>query len=106
MELQALLGLMHMIGGDYVPPSGILLIINTIALFTRHLCTIVTLILGLLPPYSMSLYCLGKNPGIHSIGICGVVRCIIAKAALLVVREDIWKAAGSRQLCVVQVAGQ
>ena len=34
-----------------------------------------------------------------------MVRSIIAKAALSVVREDILKAAGSRQLCAGQIAG-
>ena len=46
-----------------------------------------------------------KNPGVRPIGICEVVRCIIAKAALSVVREEILKAAGSRQLCAGQIAG-
>ena len=51
------------------------------------------------------LIVLDKNPGIHPISICEVVRCIIAKAALSVVREDILKAVGFRQFCASHIAG-
>ena len=52
-----------------------------------------------------SLIALDKSPGVRPIGICEVVRRIIAKAALCIVRYDILIAAGPHQLCAGQLAG-
>ena len=45
---------------------------------------------------------LDKNPGVRPIGICEVIRCIIGKAVLGVIGDDIRQATG----CVQQCAGQ
>ena len=67
-------------------------------------CVLVTLILGCCPLIACCLVDLNKNPGICPISICEMVRCIIAKAVLSVVTENILKAAGSEQLCASQIA--
>jgi len=83
---------------------------SAIALFARCLCTSY-LSPGLL---SSSLACclitLDKQPGVHPIGICEVVRRevvrrIVAKAALSLIHTDIQASGGSFQLCAGQVAG-
>ena len=51
------------------------------------------------------LIALDKNPGVRPIGICEVVRRIIAKAILSITRVDIEDAAGSFQLCAGQKSG-
>ena len=60
---------------------------------------------GLSALLSCRLIALDKNPGVRPIGICEVVRRIIAKAVLSVVRADIIDAAGSLQLSAGQIAG-
>ena len=54
---------------------------------------------------SCRLIALEKDPGVRPIGICEVVRRIIAKAILSVTSGDIQEAAGSIQLCAGQKAG-
>ena len=51
------------------------------------------------------LIALDKNPGVRPIGVCEVVRRIVAKAILSIIREDIKLVAGPLQLCAGQVAG-
>ena len=48
---------------------------------------------------------LDKSPGVWPIGVCEVVRRIVAKAAFCVIRDDIQAAAGPHQLCAGQIAG-
>ena len=48
---------------------------------------------------------LPKNPGVQPIGICEVVRLIVAKAVISITRLDILEAVGSCQLCAGHIAG-
>ena len=74
-----------------------------IALFARILCTI-HLSPDILSPFlACRLIALDKSPGVHPIGVCEVVRCIVAKAVLCVIRDDIQIAAGPHQLCAGQI---
>jgi len=78
---------------------------SAIALFARRLCTSY-LSPGLLSSFlACRLIALDKQPGVRPIGICEVVRRIVAKAALSVIRTDIQASAGSFQLCAGQMAG-
>ena len=60
---------------------------------------------GWLARLSCRLVALDKNPGVRPIGICEVVRRIVAKAILSVTNGDIQDAAGSLQLCAGQKSG-
>jgi len=50
---------------------------------------------GLAPLMACCLVALDKQPGVRPIGICEVVRRIVAKAVFFVTRGDIEDAAGS-----------
>ena len=78
---------------------------QSLALLTRKLCTVFVDPDGLAPLMSCRLIALNKNPGVRPIGICEVVRRIVAKAILSVTTGDIQQAAGSLQLCAGQKAG-
>ena len=78
---------------------------HSLALLTRRLCTVFVDPEGLAPLMSCRLIALDKNPGVRPIGICEVVRRIIAKAILSVTSGDIQDAAGSLQLCAGQRSG-
>ena len=78
---------------------------QSLALLTRKLCTVLVDPDGLAPLMSCRLIALNKNPGVRPIGICEVVRRIVAKAILSVTTGDIQQAAGSLQLCAGQKAG-
>ena len=78
---------------------------HSLALITRRLCTVFVDPEGLAPLMSCRLIALDKNPGVRPIGICEVVRRIIAKAILSVTSGDIQDAAGSLQLCAGQRSG-
>ena len=78
---------------------------HSLALLTRRLCRDFVDPEGLSPLMSCRLIALDKNPGVRPIGICEVVRRIIAKAILSVTNGDIQDAAGSLQLCAGQKAG-
>ena len=78
---------------------------QSLALLTRKLCTVLVDPDGLAPLMSCRLIALNKNPGVRPIGICEVVRRIVAKAILYVTTGDIQQAAGSLQLCAGQKAG-
>ena len=76
-----------------------------IALFARRLCT-TYLSPDILSPFLVCcLIALDKSPGVRPIGVCEVVRRIVAKAVLCVIQDDIQIAAGPHQLCAGQVAG-
>jgi len=73
--------------------------------FARRLCT-AFLSPQLLSPFVMCrLIALDKNPGVRPIGVCEVMRRIVAKAVLFILRDDIQEAAGARQLCAGQLSG-
>ena len=78
---------------------------GAIALFARWLCTTFISSNILSPFLGCWLIALDKSPGVWPVGVCEVVRCIVAKAALNVTRDDIQAAAGTHQLCVGQIAG-
>ena len=46
-----------------------------------------------------------KCPGVHPIGVGETPRWIIGKAIMMVIKADIWEAAGALQLCAGQEAG-
>ena len=60
---------------------------------------------GLAPFLSCRLIALNKNPGVRPIGVCGVIRRIIAKAILKVVRGSVEEACGLTQKCSGLPAG-
>ena len=60
---------------------------------------------GFAPFLACRLVALDKCPGVHSIGIGDTARCIVAKAVLAIIREDILDTAGTVQLCAGQIAG-
>ena len=76
-----------------------------IALFARRLCTTYLSPDILAPFFACRLIALDKSPGVRPIGVCEVVRQIVAKAALYIVQDDILIAAGPHQLCAGQIAG-
>ena len=53
----------------------------------------------LVPFLSCRLIALNKNPGVRPIGVCEVVRCIVTKAILRVVGNDVEEACGYMQKC-------
>ena len=78
---------------------------QVLALLTKCLCTTYIDPQRLSPLLACRLIALDKCPGVRPIGICEIVRRIIAKAVLFVTKGDIQEAAGSRQLCAGQIAG-
>ena len=78
---------------------------HSLALLSRRLCTVLVDPEGLAPLMSCRLIALDKSPGVRPIGICEVVRRIIAKAILSITSGDIQDAAGSLQLCAGQKSG-
>ena len=46
-----------------------------------------------------------KSPGVRPIGICDIIRCIIARSVLSITRLDLLEASGFLQLCTGQIAG-
>ena len=78
---------------------------HSLALVARRLCSSFVDPDSLHPLLACRLITLDKNPGVRPIGICEVVRRILAKAALSVIRGDIMDAAGPLQLCAGQPAG-
>ena len=51
------------------------------------------------------LIALDKNPGVRPIGVCEVMRRIVAKAVLVILQDDIQEAAGSHQPCAGKLSG-
>ena len=78
---------------------------SAIASFARRLCT-AFLSPDILSPFlACRLIALDKSPGVLPIGVCEVVRRIVAKAALYIIPDDTQVAAGPHQLCAGQIAG-
>ena len=78
---------------------------HSLALLTRRLCKEFVDPDGIAALMACRLIALDKKPGVCPIGICEVVRRIIAKAILSITRGDIQDAAGSVQLCAGQKCG-
>ena len=78
---------------------------HALALVARRLCTSLIDPELLQPLLACRLIALDKNPGVRPIGICEVIRRILAKAALSVIKNDIIDAAGPLQLCAGQPSG-
>ena len=78
---------------------------EAIAAVARRLCT------SLVDPKALRgftcsrLIALDKQPGVRPVGIGEVSRRIIGKAVLSVIKDDILRVAGVKQLCVGQQAG-
>jgi len=79
---------------------------DTLSAVVRKLCTTFMDPGGLSAFVSCRLIALDKCPGVRPIGVGETVRRIIAKAVLSVLKEDIWEAAGSSQLCAGQLSGR
>ena len=78
---------------------------NAIAAVARRLCTTMVDPKALRGFTCSRLIALDKQPGVRPIGIGDVSRRVIGKAILSVIKEDIMRVAGVRQLCVGQQAG-
>ena len=68
---------------------------NSLALLTRHICSEFVDPDGLAALLSCRLIALDKDPGVRPIGVCEVVRRIMAKAILKITGGDVQDAAGS-----------
>ena len=60
-----------------------------ISLFAKRICATYVSPEILSPFVACRLIALDKNPGVRPIGVCEVVRRIVAKAILSIIREDI-----------------
>ena len=80
---------------------------DALSAVARRLCATFVDPAGLSAFVSCHLIALDKCPGVRPIGVGETVpnRCIIAKAVLSVIKEDIREAAGSSQLCTGQLSG-
>ena len=78
---------------------------HALSLVVRRLCSSYVDPACLRPFLACRLIALDKNPGVRPIGICEVVRRILAKAALSIISGDIMEVAGPLQLCAGQSAG-
>ena len=78
---------------------------NTLAATARRLCTTPVDPVSVAALVSCRLLALDKNPGVQPIGVGETPRRIIAKAILMVIRDDILEVAGTQQLCAGQSAG-
>ena len=72
---------------------------DVLSAVVRKLCTTLVDPAGLSAFVSCRLIALDKCPGVRPSGVGETVWCIIAKALLSVLKEDIQEAAGSSQLC-------
>jgi len=71
---------------------------------TVHLCTVLVDPQGLAPFTACRLIAVNKNPGVQPIGICETVRCLVSKAILRVIKDDVQQATGAVQLYAGQIA--
>ena len=85
--------------------SASMALCHSLALTAKRLCTEFIDPSITAPLTACCLIALDKNPGMRPIGIGDTARRIIAKAILIIIRQDILEAAGSLQLCVGQISG-
>ena len=78
---------------------------DAIAAVGRRLCSTYVDPVGLKAFTACRLIALDKQPGVRPIGIGEVSRRIVGKAILSIVKDDILKTAGVKQLCVGQQSG-
>ena len=78
---------------------------HSLALTAKRICTKLIDPGCIAPLLACCLIALNKNPGVCPIGVGEIPRCIMAKAILHVVKQDIQEAAGSIQSCSGQIAG-
>ena len=78
---------------------------NAVAEVARHLVTNHVDPKGLMPILNNCLILLYKNPGVRSMGIGEILRCIIGKSLMSVLKDDITRAAGVSQLSAGQPSG-
>ena len=101
------LGLMLMDGGGSAPPFMQLrmnLVVQLLCLSDGYVCTTFISPDIFSPFLGCQLIALYKSPGFRPIGVCEVLQCIVAKATLYVIQDDIPAAAGPHQLCAGQIA--
>ena len=78
---------------------------STIARMTRHLCNEYVDPEGVSCLLACRLIALDKSPGVRPIGVCEVLRRIMAKAALQVTSDYIFEVTGPLQLCTGHISG-
>ena len=78
---------------------------NALAATARRMCTTLVDPKSIAALLSCQLLALDKNHGVRPVGVGETPRRIIAKAILLVVKNDILETAGTQQLCARQTAG-
>lgn len=78
---------------------------DALSAVARRLCTSFVDPAGLSSFVTCRLIYLDKNPGVRPIGIGEAVCCLIAKAILSIIHDDIQAAAGPLQLCAGQLSG-
>ena len=85
--------------------SASLNLCNAVAEGTRHLAINHVDPKGLMPILNNQLIPLDTNPGVRPVGIGEVLRRIIGKSLMMVVKDDITRAAGISQLSAGQPSG-
>ena len=78
---------------------------DALSAVARRLCATFVDPAGLSAFISCCLIALDKCPGVRPISVGKTVWHIIAKAVLSVIKEEIWEATGSSQLCAGQLSG-
>ena len=103
--LLAHLALMPRVGDAYAHLSGIADLCAGLASVAQKLCTTYVDPQGITPLLTSHLITMDKCPGVHPIGVGETPRWKIGKAIMMVIKADIWEAAGALQLCAGQEAG-
>ena len=78
---------------------------HSLALVAKRLCTTLIDPKCIAPLLACRLIALDKNPGVRPIGIRDTACCIIAKAVISAIKDDVLDSASTTQLCVGQMAG-
>ena len=76
---------------------------DAVAAATKRLCTEYMDLDSVENLMACRLIALNRHPGVHPIGVAETLRCIMGKAILTTVADDVQKSAGSVQLCAGQV---